>query len=307
MWSAGSGLGFDEGNETRNCVAAFEQSGDLLDFFHVEGALDDRGQKMKRLASQKIHGAHRFQEDRRRRRHATFYNDIGDTLHQFDIVNGEGLGIGLDGERMAETGSQLNQLFSHANLGWKTHKCLSDKGNHQRAALYEGVGGESIQWWKREPYVPSSPCSFEAFVILRNMQPKESCDDSDIDQRIRHVMVRHPSVVLAILFGSIAKNYGRSDSDLDIAIATSTPLTAQTHIAIIEDLALAFGRPVDLIDLGQTHNPLLQQILTKGRRVLCHDRTRYAELLLRMVYEEADCMPYYRRILSDRRRAWTGI
>jgi len=119
-------------------------------------------------------------------------------------------------------------------------------------------------------------------------------------------MACHPTVVLAILFGSMAKDRARNDSDLDIAIATSTPLTAQTHIAIIEDLALAFGRPVDLIDLDRTHNPLLQQILIKGRRVLCYDRTRYAELLLRMVYEEADIMPYYRRILSDRRQAWIG-
>jgi uncharacterized protein len=138
------------------------------------------------------------------------------------------------------------------------------------------------------------------------MQSKESCNASGIDQRIRHVMARHPSVVLAFLFGSMAKDHARNDSDLDIAIATSSPLTSQAHLALIEDLALAFGRPVDLIDIDRTHNPLLQQILTKGRRVLCHDRTRYAELLLRMVYEEADYMPYYRRILSDRRQAWIG-
>jgi predicted nucleotidyltransferase len=129
---------------------------------------------------------------------------------------------------------------------------------------------------------------------------------ADLDRRIESVMSRYPSIVLAILFGSIAQNRARNDSDLDIAVATSTPLTARTHIAIIEDLVLAFGRPVDLIDLDRTHNPLLRQILTKGRRVLCHDRTRYAELLLRMVYEEADVMPYYRRILSDRRQAWIG-
>jgi predicted nucleotidyltransferase len=119
-------------------------------------------------------------------------------------------------------------------------------------------------------------------------------------------MARHPSVVLAILFGSVAKHHARSDSDLDLAVSTSTPLTPQTHTALIKDLALAFGRPVDLVDLTHIHNPLLQQILTHGRRVLCQDRTRYAELLLRMVYEEADCMPYYRRILSDRRQAWIG-
>ena len=143
-------------------------------------------------------------------------------------------------------------------------------------------------------------------MILRSMQLQESPQTSDLDQKIKYVMARHPSVDLAILFGSMAKDRARNDSDLDIAIASSSTLTAQTHIAIIEDLALVVGRPVDLIDLDRIHNPLLQQILTKGRRVLCQDRTRYAELLLRMVYEEADVMPYYRRILSDRRQAWIG-
>lgn len=120
-------------------------------------------------------------------------------------------------------------------------------------------------------------------------------------------MARHPSVVLAILFGSMAKGHARGDSDLDMAVLTSTPLSVEARILLVEDLTLVFGRPVDLIDLDQVHNPLLQQILTKGRRVICQDRTRYAQLILRMVYEEADVMPYYRRILSERRQAWIGI
>ncbi|MBK9306020.1 MAG: nucleotidyltransferase domain-containing protein [Nitrospira sp.] len=139
------------------------------------------------------------------------------------------------------------------------------------------------------------------------MQQRESLHTPrELDRTITEVMTRHPSVVLAILFGSTAKDRARNDSDLDIAVATTTPLTPQTHIAVIEDLALAVGRPVDLIDLDRAHNPLLRQILTRGRKVLCHDRTRYAELILRMVYEEADVMPYYRRILSERRKAWIG-
>jgi uncharacterized protein len=159
----------------------------------------------------------------------------------------------------------------------------------------------------RRTDVLTSPCSFQVFMILKSMQQRESLHTShELDRTITEVMTRHPSVILAIVFGSMAKDRARNDSDLDIAVATATPLTAQTHIAIIEDLALAVGRPVDLIDLDQTHNPLLRQIFTNGRRVLCHDRTRYAELILRMVYEEADVMPYYRRILSERRRAWIG-
>ncbi|MBX3327211.1 MAG: nucleotidyltransferase domain-containing protein [Nitrospira sp.] len=139
------------------------------------------------------------------------------------------------------------------------------------------------------------------------MERQNPSHAADLDRKIESVMFRFPSITLAILFGSMAQDRSRNGSDLDIAVASSTPLTTQTHIAIIEDLALAVGRPVDLIDLDQTHNPLLRQILTKGRRVLCHNRTRYAELILRMVYEEANVMPYYLRILSERRQAWIGI
>ena len=130
---------------------------------------------------------------------------------------------------------------------------------------------------------------------------------TDIQRTIEPVLARHSSVVIAIVFGSLASARARFDSDLDLAVAATTPLTPQSRVDMIEDLALAFGRPVDLIDLYQLHGPLLHQILTQGRLILCKDRTRYAELLRRMVYDEADFMPYYRRILAERRKAWIGI
>ncbi len=128
-----------------------------------------------------------------------------------------------------------------------------------------------------------------------------------VQAAIEQVLTRHPSIVVVILFGSLATGYSRNDSDLDLAVASTAPLDPQIRIQLIEELAVGLGRPVDLIDLAQTHGPLLQQILTKGRLLLCTDRTRYADLLVRVVYEEADVMPYYRRILAERRQAWTGI
>jgi predicted nucleotidyltransferase len=130
---------------------------------------------------------------------------------------------------------------------------------------------------------------------------------TDLRPAIERLLARHPDIAIAILFGSMATGHARFDSDLDLAVSATTPLTSQARLDLIEDLALAFGRPVDLIDLDQLHGPLLHQILTRGRLVLGKDRTRYAELLLRMVYDEADFMPYYRRILADRRKAWIGI
>ncbi|MEX5216890.1 MAG: nucleotidyltransferase domain-containing protein [Nitrospiraceae bacterium] len=138
------------------------------------------------------------------------------------------------------------------------------------------------------------------------MHPTASPQLTDIERRIKDVLAHHPSIVMAFVFGSLATGHARSDSDLDVAILATTPLASQAHIELIEDLALAFGRPVDLLDLSETHGPLLQQILTRGRMIFCKDRSRYAALLLRMLYEEADYMPYYRRILAERRRAWIG-
>jgi len=134
--------------------------------------------------------------------------------------------------------------------------------------------------------------------------PAERIDIRPITELL---LARHPSITVAVLFGSMATGRARFDSDLDLAVTAATPLTQQFRLSLIESLALAFGRPVDLIDLNQLHGPLLHQILTQGRLILCTDRTHYAELLRRLVYDEADFMPYYRRILAHRRKAWIGI
>lgn len=129
---------------------------------------------------------------------------------------------------------------------------------------------------------------------------------SDIEQKIKEVLSRYPAVTLAIVFGSLAAGRAGFESDLDLAVLAPMALSSETRIDMICDMALALGRPVDLIDLSRTHCPLLQEILTRGRLILCKDRSQYAELIRRMVYEEADFMPYYRRILTARRKAWIG-
>ena len=130
--------------------------------------------------------------------------------------------------------------------------------------------------------------------------------DATVRAAIVSVLERHPSVTMAILFGSLAAGRGRPDSDLDLAVSTTAPLTVVARVELIDELAAAVGRPIDLIDLNQAHGPLLQQVLTTGRLMLCRNRTEYAELLRRLAYEEADVMPYYRRSLATRRHAWIG-
>lgn len=126
-----------------------------------------------------------------------------------------------------------------------------------------------------------------------------------VETTIRRVLERHPGIRLAILFGSFATGTVRPDSDLDVAVDVGRPLTAEEKIKFIGDLAQEIGRPVDLIDLNSVGEPLLGQIVVRGRRLMGSD-TRYAELIRRHLFDQADFMPYRSRILAERRQRWIG-
>lgn len=126
-----------------------------------------------------------------------------------------------------------------------------------------------------------------------------------LDSQLREVFAHFPEVMLVVLFGSMASGRQRADSDLDIAIATDSPITIEQKIAIISLLAESIGRPIDLVDLRDVSEPLLGQIVKHGQRVLGSD-TLYGNLISRHLFEQADFMPYQTRILAERRKAWIG-
>lgn len=122
---------------------------------------------------------------------------------------------------------------------------------------------------------------------------------------ISRVLKRHPEIRLALLFGSVARGRAGPDSDLDLAVDVGYPLSAAQKMTLVTELAASTGRPIDLIDLSNVGEPLLGQILRHGKRLIGLDAT-YAELLTRHWFDEADFMPYYRRILASRRATWIG-
>jgi predicted nucleotidyltransferase len=124
-------------------------------------------------------------------------------------------------------------------------------------------------------------------------------------ESIRPILARHSEIRLAILFGSMATGHASRESDVDLAVAAERALNVDEKMALMAELAEATGRPIDLIDLHTVGEPLLAQIIKRGLRILGTDE-RYAELIKRHLFEEADFMPYYRRILDERRAAWIG-
>ena len=128
---------------------------------------------------------------------------------------------------------------------------------------------------------------------------------SQLDAQLREVLAHFPEVSLAVLFGSVAQERQRPDSDLDIAVAADHPLTVAKKIAMTQALAEKTGRPIDLIDLATVTEPLLGQIVQHGRRLLGSD-TLFGNLISRHLFEQADFMPIRDRVLAERRMAWIG-
>ena len=115
------------------------------------------------------------------------------------------------------------------------------------------------------------------------------------------VLRKYPLVRLCLVFGSAASGKPVRLSDLDIAVAAHEPLTPEMRLELQESFSEATSRPVDLVDLTADTGPIQKQALTKGVVVLNEDKPLYACLISRMWFTEADMMPYYRRVLRERR------
>jgi predicted nucleotidyltransferase len=129
--------------------------------------------------------------------------------------------------------------------------------------------------------------------------------DDNLTRAILAALDTQHGIRLAILFGSLAAGRERADSDLDLAVDAGHRLTVGEKLALMNKLAERMGRPVDLVDLHVVGEPLLDQILRHGKRLL-GDKTCYADLIRRHLFDQADYLPYRTRILVERRRAWIG-
>jgi predicted nucleotidyltransferase len=130
---------------------------------------------------------------------------------------------------------------------------------------------------------------------------------SALSESIVCLLARYPSIKLGIVFGSLAEERATLESDLDLGVAATQPLDTAMKTMLIEALAEIAGRPIDLIDLQAVSGPILQQVLTQGRLIYCSDQMLYAALIRDMLFNQSDMMPYYDRILAERRKTWIGV
>jgi len=128
----------------------------------------------------------------------------------------------------------------------------------------------------------------------------------ETERAITAALKEVPQVEAAWVFGSIATGTAHRTSDVDVAVLAQTPLSGATKMQLIEQLAQASGRPVDLIDLQATQGPIVGRVFQEGRQLFCTNGRLYADRLKRWLFDQADWIPYRRRIIEARREKWIG-
>lgn len=78
---------------------------------------------------------------------------------------------------------------------------------------------------------------------------------------LTEVLSEFPQIELAVVFGSVACDGERPESDVDLAVAARRALGAEQQIALIEAMAGCTGRPIDLVDMCMVGEPLLRKIV----------------------------------------------
>jgi predicted nucleotidyltransferase len=95
-------------------------------------------------------------------------------------------------------------------------------------------------------------------------------------------ILREAGVVYALVFGSAARGELRADSDLDLAVAGAKPLTSEERRKLVERLAAAARRPIDLIDL-RTARGLVYAKALQGKELFCESVRAKGEAFSRRV------------------------
>ena len=128
---------------------------------------------------------------------------------------------------------------------------------------------------------------------------------SEIIVQAKEVLRAEPGLRLAMLYGSAATGKMRAGSDVDIALLFDRPLDAEQKMKLISHLESQLQRDVDLVDLFNLNGTILKQILRKGRVLIQTKPEVLPELVRRMIYNQADMMPYVTRTLIERQQRFT--
>ncbi len=115
-----------------------------------------------------------------------------------------------------------------------------------------------------------------------------------------------PDLLLAMVFGSTADGSQRPDSDIDVAVYPGKKLESRKRQLLVDEIAIATGRAVDLIDLTHVDGALLRQILRSGKIVFSKEPGILGTLSERLLDWQEDFEPQLNALLETRLQRFTA-
>ncbi len=131
--------------------------------------------------------------------------------------------------------------------------------------------------------------------------------DAELAALLRQLL---PGARMAWLFGSAAKGTMRPDSDIDIAVWRSAPLTAADRFTAACAAAEVLNRDVDLLDFQRLPTPMQLQVIQSGRLLFASDPMEVLNLQARVLREFQDMQRWRAplvRELTQRLREGTPV
>jgi predicted nucleotidyltransferase len=108
---------------------------------------------------------------------------------------------------------------------------------------------------------------------------------------LREVLAAEPKVAFAILFGSAARGTDHPQSDVDVGIGVTSPLSIHEFGDLVAKLESAAGRDVDLVLLETAPPAIAFRVFRDGVVLMQRDRSALAHRKARAVVEYLDFKP----------------
>jgi len=113
-------------------------------------------------------------------------------------------------------------------------------------------------------------------------------------------LANNPDLLLVVIFGSIANDSQRPDSDIDVAFFPKKRFSSRQRQQLVDQIACAIGRTVDLVDLSDVDGALLRQILHSGRVIFSKQPGITGILSERLLAWQEDFEPQLNALLESR-------
>lgn len=102
-----------------------------------------------------------------------------------------------------------------------------------------------------------------------------------------------PEISLALLYGSFAHGTAKPDSDVDLAVHSESPLSAEQLMDLHTRLEALLHRDVDLLDLRQAEGTILAQVIGHCIRIKNASQI-FARYNLKAIYFHEEYLPALR-------------